>query len=971
MRKKHIQYIIGVMIFGLSGLIYLQYKWVKDSIAVKEARFDQTVHEALEKVVQKVQQVELIQSVEQDHQRQKLITPPQQESYTNQHTHITRQNGKVIQQAQYTKVSIQKNVPPIPSTTVTNKHKVPKAFLGIYYNRDSVANGIYLDDVVVGSGAEKAGLHPGDLIVEINGKKANNNWILGKMISETGAGNTLALTYLREDRLCHTEATLSLPFRKKRLPYLGVYITSVQTIKNSGPRIQIINVDKGSLGERIGLKQYDIIEQLNQQPLRRASDMTTQLTQLNWQSPLQINIKRQKQLEEICYSLALETSHLAPSASTPSNSSSMGIYVEDRIQGTDTLMGVSITKIVTNGEAHKVGLQKNDVIIRFNKYEVNNFNDFRHGLMDWQDHRKGYMDILRQTSETIWDTLRLYFHPWQPQAVASSWTDFQAKYRMPKYMDRLLNEREQDNTSPILLGIEFPEQPTPSQKEVGVLVSKVIPNSPAHQAGLMKNDIIVAIDHHPTPNGDSLLSILKHYQPNQEIVIDYKRPSPIKRHHEDQELYSNFPKPSDTSFFTQKHHIMLDKKMEEVMIQEGVDMPSGWTPQTKAQLVGRETAIEQIMMVYRSNFENFIYELAFSDKSIKERIPQQKLEKILSTTFKDAGINIPFEYGVLSSNQQIIYNSQPTAIAPVLLNYPYHKQILNHSILSYPAELRIRFPEQTHFLWNRSFFHLLASLLFNLIIMGTFAYTIYIIIRQKKFSEMKTDFINNMTHELKTPISTIKLACEILKDQNLPKTEQRIARYAGIIDDENERLQNHVEKVLHFARLEKGNLKLNKETLDIHELVNEAIQKISLQIRKREGSIAYYLDALQPTVFGDKLHLTNVIYNLLDNAIKYSQDAPEITVYTQNTTDGLQVAIEDKGIGMSKEAVKHIFDKFYRVSTGNRHDVKGFGLGLSYVKLMVEAHEGTVSAKSKLKKGSTVIFTLPISRKTLDFRRET
>ena len=227
---------------------------------------------------------------------------------------------------------------------------------------------------------------------------------------------------------------------------------------------------------------------------------------------------------------------------------------------------------------------------------------------------------------------------------------------------------------------------------------------------------------------------------------------------------------------------------------------------------------------------------------------------------------------------------------------------------------------------------------------------------------MKTDFINNMTHELKTPISTIQLAAEMLTDPTLSRNEQSIKRYAGMIHEENRRMQSHVEKVLQFARLEKGNFKLTYTTIDIHDLIEEIVQKLSLRMDKASGTMDCHLNAEHFRIEGDEMHLTNVIYNLLDNAIKYAQDQPVINIYTRDTPDGLSISIQDQGIGMSKDALKKVFEKFYRVPTGNIHNVKGFGLGLSYVKLMAEAHGGTIHAQSKLGKGSVFELILPLKK---------
>jgi two-component system phosphate regulon sensor histidine kinase PhoR len=232
-------------------------------------------------------------------------------------------------------------------------------------------------------------------------------------------------------------------------------------------------------------------------------------------------------------------------------------------------------------------------------------------------------------------------------------------------------------------------------------------------------------------------------------------------------------------------------------------------------------------------------------------------------------------------------------------------------------------------------------------------------LQQKRLSEMKSDFINNMTHEFKTPISTVSLACEALQDEDVKKNETFLKRYISIIDAENKRLGLQVEKVLQMATLEKKDFKLNLEKLDVHEVIDRALGNINIQIEKRNGVIKKKLVASRKEVIADEVHLTNIIYNLLDNANKYSQEKPQITIATKNKSGGIVVLVSDKGIGMSREVLNRIFEKFYRVPTGNLHDVKGFGLGLTYVKTMLDALGGSIGVKSDIAKGSTFEIYLP------------
>lgn len=250
-----------------------------------------------------------------------------------------------------------------------------------------------------------------------------------------------------------------------------------------------------------------------------------------------------------------------------------------------------------------------------------------------------------------------------------------------------------------------------------------------------------------------------------------------------------------------------------------------------------------------------------------------------------------------------------------------------------------------------------VSVIFILILLF-FGYSLNIIIRQKRLSEIKTDFINNMTHELKTPISTIGLSSEMLMKTNAEDGE-KVKRYASIIYKENKRLENQVERVLNVAKIDKEKLVLKKELLDVHKLIKEAKDNFEFNQLENGGKIILELNASIGEINADTVHVTNVIYNLLDNAVKYCDKAPEVVLSTRNDKKGLTIEVSDNGIGMKREDLKMIFDKFYRVPTGNLHNVKGFGLGLYYVKLIIEAHEGKIEVRSIFGKGTTFILWFP------------
>ncbi|MGL5889152.1 MAG: sensor histidine kinase, partial [Bacteroidia bacterium] len=254
---------------------------------------------------------------------------------------------------------------------------------------------------------------------------------------------------------------------------------------------------------------------------------------------------------------------------------------------------------------------------------------------------------------------------------------------------------------------------------------------------------------------------------------------------------------------------------------------------------------------------------------------------------------------------------------------------------------------------------LILSVLFVLFILLLFYYSISTIYRQKQLSEIKNDFISNMTHELKTPISTISLACEVLSDTSVEKTQERLSRYVTMIREENKRLGGLVENVLQSALLDKGNFRLKTGPVDFHELIRSAVNSVRIQVEKKSGEISIQFDADSFVIEADRTHVQNLIFNLLDNAIKYTPGQPLIRVTTENTATGIQLCVDDNGIGISRENQKKIFDKLYRVPTGNVHDVKGFGLGLSYVKAVAVKHGGDVSVESEPGRGSRFYVNLP------------
>ena len=276
-----------------------------------------------------------------------------------------------------------------------------------------------------------------------------------------------------------------------------------------------------------------------------------------------------------------------------------------------------------------------------------------------------------------------------------------------------------------------------------------------------------------------------------------------------------------------------------------------------------------------------------------------------------------------------------------------------------PLYLTIQFPDEQGYLLRTMWLTLSISAVIILSLVIAFFYTINTIRKQKKYTEIKNDFISNMTHEFKTPISTIALAGEMLTDTTVIKTPEKLERFTKMIREENKRLGVLVESILQTAVLDKGDFKLQRSEFDLNELIQSSIEKIQLQVDQKNGKLTANLIAKESTIYADRVHITNIVLNLLDNALKYSKEIPEITISTQNISNGVLLSVQDNGIGISKENVKKIFDQFYRVSTGNVHNIKGFGLGLSYVKAIVVKHGGQLSVESDIGKGSIFKIYIP------------
>lgn len=393
--------------------------------------------------------------------------------------------------------------------------------------------------------------------------------------------------------------------------------------------------------------------------------------------------------------------------------------------------------------------------------------------------------------------------------------------------------------------------------------------------------------------------------------------------------------------------------------------------ESEQYLLYKGTWEQKRMLIEQKDRENRIH-----PPSLDKRIDPKNLDYLIKQELKDIDHSMKFSYGIYDNKMKsfiilngnyvvsIGENDKSTTTEISAENFPkestYEVRLFN-SLSDAGGILKLSFPTKQRWLWKSVWPIMTLSLALISLILICFSYVIYVVFRQKKLSEIKNDFVNNMTHEFKTPIATISLASDSILSPMIINAPDKIKKFADIIKQENRRMLSQVEKVLQMALLDKHDFQLSLRRIDIHEIINQAVQNVNLQVTQKQGVIEMDLKANQSFVYADQTHLTNIIYNLLDNANKYTPDSPKILIKTRNTgTMNLEISVQDNGIGMTKESQKLIFEKFYRVPTGNLHNVKGFGLGLSYVKAMVLAHNGKIRVMSELGKGSTFIVDMPI-----------
>lgn len=346
-----------------------------------------------------------------------------------------------------------------------------------------------------------------------------------------------------------------------------------------------------------------------------------------------------------------------------------------------------------------------------------------------------------------------------------------------------------------------------------------------------------------------------------------------------------------------------------------------------------------------------------SDKPIQERVTRDMLDGALVQAFEERGIKIPFEFAIYDSRGDMA--TATSGFNRDEISVPYQKHLFPNDVHPKANHILVYFPKRPNFIME-SMGMVLPTVVFTLVMILSSILTLVVIVRQKKLDEIKNDFINNMTHEFKTPISTISLASQMLKDATVLKTPATLQHISGVIQDESKRLSFQVEKVLQMAIFEKGKASLKTKELNINELAISVINSFRIKVEAKSGKIIEKLEAKNAVAQVDEVHFTNVLFNLLDNAYKYRRGTPIFQIKTWNRESGLVISVQDNGLGISKENLKRIFEKFYRVPTGNLHNVKGFGLGLSYVKKIVEDHGGTIHVESELNVGTKFEIFLPL-----------
>ena len=419
---------------------------------------------------------------------------------------------------------------------------------------------------------------------------------------------------------------------------------------------------------------------------------------------------------------------------------------------------------------------------------------------------------------------------------------------------------------------------------------------------------------------------------------------------EDYDIFSTF---FDKNADSIRLKSFSSKRKTEVFNNNSFDNPGIQKKATPDITIEKTGDVE---LLERAGFE-IQYKDIVSNYPIQDRVSKEEINKLLSNELEEYGVNTPYEFNVYSNglatkikSEHFRYDKYSTYSIPIFIDNDGNNKY----------NLHVNFPQKKKFLFREIVGITILSIIFTLVIIIAYSNALHQLMKQRQISEIKTDFINNMTHEFKTPIATINLALDAIKNPKVIDDKEKVFRYLQMIRDENKRMHAQVENVLRISKLEKRELDISKVSYNVQQIIEDAIEHINLIVEDRNGTITTHFEANRTTVLLNDVHFTNVIVNILDNAIKYSPDVPVITIYTENIKDFILIKIKDQGAGMNKTAQKRIFEKFYREHTGDLHNVKGHGLGLAYVKRIVEDHNGEVFVDSEKGKGSTFIIKLPL-----------
>ncbi len=463
-------------------------------------------------------------------------------------------------------------------------------------------------------------------------------------------------------------------------------------------------------------------------------------------------------------------------------------------------------------------------------------------------------------------------------------------------------------------------------------------------------------------NDSIVLHKLKKMQPQLHVIVKVARDSTLSGIYDSANFFiDNESKEPDTAFintvqsFDMEAHVDSNGNTMKTLSIRLLDSIQNIVKK-------RSWVVKQKLYEFHENMQQWAreYRFGYEQQNLKKRIPI--LKDILQKSLLGNGINTSFRFQVIRTDKGKTAILAPLEMSQKLFPKTYEAVLFPNSFFPQPYFLRVTFPHKQHHLWHAVMGMLFISLAFTLIILFTFAFTLSHIMRQKKLSEMKTDFINNMTHEFKTPLATISLAADTIVSSGVTEHPEAVKSYLKIIKEENKRMNRQVEKVLQMALIDREEITLSFEVVDIHSVIDKAVAHLRLTTEEKGGTIQKSFKAGCYEIPADGVHLENAISNLLDNAIKYSEHKPEILIETFNRGKKLFIRIADNGPGMSKEVQKHAFERFYRKPTGNIHNVKGFGLGLSYVKWVINSHGGEINLSSEPGNGS--IFTLIFDCKT-------